>query len=119
MHNNAINPGRANASLCSAFARRFWQSLCAHNRMSKESVIGALMVAAAVAGAALVTGWSGVIYLGLSLLVAIVSVHLFARNSVLAKSVAVVFNTDLIYTILMPRNYKKAIRQLDEPNKKQ
>ena len=86
--------------------------------MSKESVIGVLMVAVVVVGVVLVTGFNGVIYLGLSLLAAIVSVHLFARNSVLVKSVAVVLNTDLVYKILMPRKYKKAIRQLNEPSQK-
>lgn len=60
----------------------------------------------------LATGWYGLFYLGLTLVVAIISMHLFARKSALSKLAAVVMNTDLIYKILMPRKYRKAIRDL-------
>ena len=82
--------------------------------MTKEAAIGVVVLTAIVSVIGLAAGWYGVIYLGLALLVAILSIHLFTRKAVLSKSAAMVLNTDLIYKILMPRKYRKAIRELQE-----
>lgn len=86
--------------------------------MTKEAICGAFLVAILAAIVAVVAGLYGVIYLGVMLVVALVSVQLFARKSILAKSTAIVLNTDLLYKVLMPRKYKKAIKELDETRQK-
>ncbi len=82
--------------------------------MTKQAAIGVVVLTIIVCVTGLATGWYGVIYLGLALVVTVLSIHLFTRKAVLSKSAAVVLNTDIIYKILMPRKYRKAIRELQE-----
>lgn len=63
---------------------------------------------------AMVTELYGILYLGITFIVTIISINLFTRKSIGAKTGAVILNTDLIYKILMPNKYKKAIRELED-----
>lgn len=83
-------------------------------KINKETAIGILVFFVAFGAIAAVTGVYGVIYVGLAFVFAVISVSLFSRKSVLAKTGAVVLNTDLIYKILMPRKYKNEITALKE-----
>ena len=83
-------------------------------KIKKEALVGFTIVLAMFAIIAAVTGIYGVLYLSLAFIVAIISINLFSRKSVAAKTGAVILNTDLIYKILMPRKYKRAIRKLEE-----
>ena len=84
---------------------------------TKETIIGAtiVIIVFAVIGAA--TGVYGIFYIGLAFIVAIFSINIFSRKSVTAKTGAVVINTDLIYKILIPKKYKKAIKELANKEK--
>ena len=66
-----------------------------------------------------VIGIHGFFYLGLALIIAIISINLFSRKSVAARTSAVVLNTDLIYKILMPSKYRKAIKELESKEKQE
>lgn len=85
--------------------------------MNKETTIGIIVASSVLGVVAAVTGFYGIVYIGLAFVVAVISIYLFSRKSLVAKTSAIILNTDLMYKILMPRKYKKAIRDLDE-NKK-
>lgn len=82
--------------------------------MNKEALIGAAVILLIFAAVAAATGIYGIIYLGLAFVVAVISINLFSRKSAVVKTGAVILNTDLIYKILMPKKYKKAIEELDK-----
>lgn len=87
-------------------------------KINKEATIGAaviLLIFVVIAG---VTGIYGIIYLGLAFVLAVISINLFSHKSLAAKTSAIILNTDLIYKILMPRKYKKTIKELEEHEKK-
>ncbi len=86
--------------------------------MTSEIAIGIVVFTVIACAIGLATGWYGVLYLGLALIVAVISIHLFSRKSVLSKFAGVVLNTDLIYRILMPRKYARAIRELREKERR-
>ncbi|WP_134081330.1 hypothetical protein [Thiohalophilus thiocyanatoxydans] len=83
-------------------------------KINKETIIGVVVFLVAFGAIAAATGLYGVIYIGLAFVLAVISINLFSRKSVLAKTGAVVLNTDLIYKVLMPRKYKSAIKELKE-----
>lgn len=86
-------------------------------KITKEAIIGAIILLAVFAVIGIATGIYGIIYIGLALIIAIVSVNIFSRKSVAAKTGAVVLNTDLVYKILMPSKYKQAIKELENKEK--
>ncbi|WP_455219644.1 hypothetical protein [Kaarinaea lacus] len=86
-------------------------------KITKEALTGIIVLLAVLAVIAITTGIYGIFYMGLALIIAIVSVNIFSRKSVAAKTGAVVLNTDLIYKILMPNKYKKAIKELENKEK--
>ena len=79
--------------------------------MTREAAVGVAVLTGIVCAIGLATGWYGLLYLGLALVIAVISIRLFTGSS-FSKSAAVVLNTDLIYKILMPRKYKRAIGKL-------
>jgi len=86
-------------------------------KINKEIIIGIIVTLSAFALIAALTGIYGILYIGLGFVVVIISLNLFSRKSLAAKTGAVVINTDLIYKILMPRKYKKGIKELEEKEK--
>jgi len=114
-HNKqARRAGLATSALRAAFARRSCVALCLQMKISKETIIGILVVFTILGIIAAATGLYGVVYIGVAFVIAIVSINLFSRKSAVAKTGAVILNTDLIYKILMPRKYRKAIEDLKE-----
>ena len=83
-------------------------------KQNKDAIVGIIIVLTMFGIIAAVTGLYGVYYLGLAFVFAIISINLFSRKSATAKTGAVIINTDLIYKILMPNKYKKAIKALEE-----
>ena len=83
-------------------------------KINKEIIIGIIVTLSALSIIAVSTGLYGILYLGLSFVVVIISINLFSRKSLVAKTSAVILNTDLIYKILMPKKYKKEIKDLEE-----
>ena len=83
-------------------------------KINKEIIIGIIVTLSALTIIAVSTGLYGILYLGLSFVVVIISINLFSRKSLVAKTSAVILNTDLIYKILMPKKYKKEIKDLEE-----
>ena len=83
-------------------------------KINKEAIVGIIVTLSVFAAIAFFTGIDGILYLGISLIVVIVSLNLFSRKSLVAKTSAVVINTDLIYKILIPRKYKREIKELEE-----
>ena len=81
---------------------------------NKETIIGIIATLSFFGIIAVISGVYGVFYLGFALVIAVLSIGLFSRKSTLAKTGAVVLNTDIIYKILMPKKYKKAIKELEE-----
>jgi hypothetical protein len=90
------------------------QTLCLKMKIDKEVIIGIIVTLSVFATIAFYTGIDGILYLGISLIIVILSLNLFSRKSLAAKTSAVVINTDLIYKILMPRKYKNKIKELEE-----
>lgn len=80
----------------------------------KETIIGIVVTVILLGVIAALTGVYGIFYIGLAFVIAIISIQLFSQKSVVAKISAAVINTDLIYKILMPSKYKKAIKELEE-----
>ena len=83
-------------------------------KINKEIIIGIIVTLSALTIIAVSTGLYGILYLGLSFVVVIISINLFSRKSLVAKTSAVILNTDLMYKILMPKKYKKEIKDLEE-----
>ena len=83
-------------------------------KINKEAIIGIIVTLSAFAIVAALTGIYGILYIGIGFIIVVVSLNLFSRKSLAAKTSAVVINTDLIYKILMPRKYKKEIKELEE-----
>ena len=83
-------------------------------KTNKEAIIGIIVTLSAFTIVAELTGIYGILYIGLGFIIVIVSLNLFSRKSLVAKTSAVVINTDLIYKILMPKKYKKEIKKLEE-----
>lgn len=82
--------------------------------MNKETIVGVAVILVIFGVIAGVTGLYGVFYIGLAFIVAMISIFLFSRKSAVAKTGAVILNTDLIYKILMPKKYKSEIKELEE-----
>jgi hypothetical protein len=82
-------------------------------KVSKEAIIGTIFVFVVLGVIASVTGIYGILYLSIAYLLMVISIKLFFRKSVAAKTGAVVLNTDIAYKMLMPSKYKKAIKALD------
>ena len=83
-------------------------------KINRETIVGVVLAIVVFGVIAAVTGLYGIFYIGLAIIIAIVSINLFTRKSVAAKAGAVILNTDLVYKFLMPRRYKKAIKVLEE-----
>ena len=82
--------------------------------MNKEAIVGLAVVLVILGIIVTVTGTYGIIVLGITFILAVISINLFSRKSVATKIGAVIVNTDLIYKMLMPRKHKKAIKELEE-----
>ena len=83
-------------------------------KINKEAIIGIIVTLSAFAIVAALTGIYGILYIGLGFIIVVISLNLFPRKSLVAKTSAVIINTDLIYKILMPKKYKKKIKELEE-----
>jgi len=82
--------------------------------MKKEVLLGILITLIICTVIAAITGIYGLIFIGISFVVVIISLNLISKKSVAAKTSAVILNTDLIYKILMPQKYKKELKTLQE-----
>ena len=82
--------------------------------MNKETTIGLIAVLVIISVVETVTGIYGFVYLGLALLISVVSMYLFARKSMSAKTTAIALNPNILYKFLLPKKYKKAIKELSE-----
>lgn len=81
--------------------------------MNKEALIGILTVALAIAVVGFVGGLQGLIYVGLTLVVAMLALFLFTRSSTASKVGAVVLFPEILTKLLMPKSTKQAIRDLE------
>lgn len=84
---------------------------------NKEIIVGIIATLSFFGFIAVVSGVYGVLYLGVAFVITVASINLFTRKSVTAKVSAVVLNTDIMYKILMPKKYKKAIKDLEAKKK--
>jgi len=84
------------------------------NKINKEAIIGIIVTISIFAIIAALTGIYGILYLGLGLVAAVISLNLFFRNSIVAKTSAVVISPSIIYKVLMPNKYKKELKELEE-----
>lgn len=82
-------------------------------KITKETIIGSTIVIIVFAAIGVATGIYGIFYIGLAFIIAVFSINLFSRKSIAAKTGAVVINTDLIYKLLIPKKFKKAIEELE------
>jgi len=82
--------------------------------MNKESLIGLIIIFLAVVIISALTGTYGIIYIGLLVFFALISIKLFIKKSPLSKISAVIINNDILYKLLMPNNYKQEINNLKE-----
>lgn len=83
-------------------------------KIAKEAAIGIVALLAILGAIAASTGAYGLLYIGFAFVIAVISINLFSRKSKLAKAGAVILNTDLLFKLLMPKQYKKRIRELEE-----
>jgi len=83
-------------------------------KFNKEVLVGILVTLIICTVIAAITGTYGLIFIGISFVVVIISINLISKKSVAAKTSAVILNTDLIYKILMPQKYKKELKSLQE-----
>jgi len=87
--------------------------------MNKEAVIGSIVALLVIILVASITGLYGVLYIGVALLFTIISISLFTKKSVSAKAGAVILNPSILFKVLLPNKYKKAIEELnDQANQK-
>jgi len=83
-------------------------------KINKEIIIGIVVTLSAFALISVLTGIYGIFYLGFMFVAVTITLNLFFKKSLIAKTTAVVLNTDIIYKILMPKKYKNAIKELEE-----
>ena len=83
-------------------------------KINKEAIIGIVVTLSAFALIAALTGIYGIFYLGFMFVAVTITLNLFLKKSLIAKTTAVILNTDIIYKILMPKKYKNAIKELEE-----
>jgi len=83
-------------------------------KINKEATIGIIVTISIFAIIAALTGIYGIFYVGVGFVITVVSLNLFSRKSLTAKTSAVIINTDLIYKILMPKKYKNEIKELEK-----
>ncbi len=83
-------------------------------KFKKEIIVGITVVLTVLIIITVATGIYGVLYIGVGIIVAIISINLFSNKSTLSKTTAVIINTDIIYKILMPNKFKKEIDKLKE-----
>jgi len=83
------------------------------NKRDKEISVGILFLIVALLSISLASGIDGFIDISIVAALATLSLYLFFKRSLYAKISAVIINTALIYKILMPWKYRKAIRELD------
>ena len=86
-------------------------------KINTEVAIGILVIITALGIISAVTGIYGILYLGVTVIITIISLNLFLRKSLVAKTGAVILNTDIIFKLLMPSKYKKAIKELEKREK--
>jgi hypothetical protein len=84
----------------------------AASKLNKETLVGIAAMLVIVGTIATATGWYGILYLGFAYVLVVISLKLFFRKSIAAKTGAVILNTDIAYKILMPSKYKKAVKEL-------
>jgi len=82
-------------------------------KISKEAIVGIIVVFVILGVIAVTTGLYGILYLGVAYVLIVISIKLFLRKSIPSKVGAVILNTDIAYKILMPSKYKKAIKELE------
>ena len=87
-------------------------------KINNEITIGIIVTLGVLALVTYLTGIYGILYIGLAFIVVIISLNLFSKKSLVAKTFAVILNTDLIYKILMPKRYKNEIKELKENSEK-
>jgi len=82
--------------------------------MNKEAIIGLIVALLVIALITSITGLYGVLYIGLALVFTVISISLFTKKSVSAKASAVILNPSILFRVLLPKKYKKAIEELNE-----
>lgn len=84
------------------------------NQKNKEALIGIAATLLILGTIATATGWYGILYLGFAYVLVVISLKQFFRKSIAAKTGAVILNTDIVYKILMPSKYRKAVKELGQ-----
>ncbi len=85
--------------------------------ISKEAIAGVAIIIVIMVVVFATTGIYGLAYIGIAFVLVIISINLFSRKSIRAKTGAVIINPDLIFKILLPKKYKKAIKDLEKKSK--
>ena len=82
--------------------------------MNKEAAIGLVVLLLVIVLVTSMTGLYGILYIGLALVFTVISVSLFTKKSVSAKTGAILLNPAILFKALLPKKYKKAIKELNE-----
>ena len=85
---------------------------------TKELIAGSAFLLVAAFVVWLATGWWGLAFMVIMTLSTWFILYLFNKKSLVAKTGAVILNTDLLVKLLMPKSSRNAIRELEEAEKK-
>ena len=85
--------------------------------VTREFVVGLIVLACTVAGILLAAGWFGVIAILAMVVLARIALHLIGKKPLLAKSGDVIVYSDMLFKLLMPRSSRIAIQELEETEK--
>ena len=77
--------------------------------MNKEAVIGSILLILIVGLIGYSSGLSGIVYIGLSVMVGLLALFLYSLKSKAAKLGAFMLFPELLTKLLMPKSTKKAL----------
>jgi hypothetical protein len=84
----------------------------------KEFIAGLLFIFLSALVIWLVGGLHGLLRVVVAILIAWLCLYLLNRKSLLPKAGAMILSPDLLVKLLMPRSYRKAIKDLEKAEKK-
>lgn len=85
--------------------------------MNKETVVGIVLIALIVFSVGYAGGVYGLLYVGITVAIGMLSLVLYSSKSKASKIGAFVLFPELLTKLLMPKSIKKAIKDLEKHEK--
>jgi len=87
-------------------------------KANREFIAGIVFILLVVLMVWLAGGATGLMRIGIAVLLAWIALYLLNKKSLVAKTGAMILNPDLLVKLLMPRKYRNAIEELEKTENK-